>query len=151
MSSSVMNPRCKMSEWMKKWMKILMEEKKADRRCCYSFPCLLPFAFAYHKCLWCSVRRCSVVQINNGDDFTRDAHKTLPLQQILYCMYKMHKIHSYSSAHTVDIACIVIITFCVSRRRRKMYSGHPRLCVCVSVCVSVCPRPYAHTTARTRM
>jgi len=29
-----------------------------------------------------------------------------------------------------------LVTFCVSRRRRKMYSGHARLCVCV--CVSVC-------------
>jgi len=44
-----------------------------------------------------------------------------------------------------------IITFCVSRRRRKMYCGHTRLCVCVSVCLSVCPRPYAQITARTRM
>jgi len=34
-------------------------------------------------------------------------------------------------------------TFFVSRRRRKMYCGHVRLCVC--------PRPYAHITARTRM
>ena len=25
------------------------------------------------------------------------------------------------------------ITFCVSRRRRKMYCGHARLCVCVCV------------------
>jgi len=39
------------------------------------------------------------------------------------------------------------VTFCVSRRRRKMYCGQARLCVCLSVC----PRPYAHTTARTRM
>jgi len=40
----------------------------------------------------------------------------------------------------------------VSRRRRKMYCGHARLCVCLCVwCVSVCPRPHAHTTARTRM
>jgi len=32
-----------------------------------------------------------------------------------------------------------IITFCVSRRRRKMHCGHGRLCtsVCLSVCVSV--------------
>ena len=30
-----------------------------------------------------------------------------------------------------------IFTFCVSRRRRKMYCGHARLCVCVSVCLSV--------------
>jgi len=29
-----------------------------------------------------------------------------------------------------------LITFCVSRRRRKMYCGHARLCVCVCVCVS---------------
>ena len=36
-----------------------------------------------------------------------------------------------------------LFTFCVSRRRRKMYCGHARLCVCLSVC----PRPYAHTTA----
>ena len=43
------------------------------------------------------------------------------------------------------------ITFCVSRRRRKMYCVHARLCVGLFVCVSVCPRPYAHTTARTRM
>jgi len=46
---------------------------------------------------------------------------------------------------------LLLVTFCVSRRRRKMYCGHARLCVCVSVCLSVCPRPYAHTTVRTRM
>ena len=28
---------------------------------------------------------------------------------------------------------VTIITFCVSRRRHKMYCGHPRLCVCLSV------------------
>ena len=31
----------------------------------------------------------------------------------------------------------IFITFCVSRRRRKMYYGHARLCVSLSVC----PRP----------
>ena len=36
-----------------------------------------------------------------------------------------------------------VITFCVSRRRRKMYCGQARLCVC--------PQPYAHIIARTRM
>jgi len=30
----------------------------------------------------------------------------------------------------------MLITFCVSRRPRKMYCCHARLCVCVSVCVS---------------
>ena len=28
-----------------------------------------------------------------------------------------------------------LITFCVSRRRRKMYCGHARLCVCLSAAV----------------
>jgi len=40
----------------------------------------------------------------------------------------------------------VLITLRVSRRR-EMYSGHPRL----SVCVSVCPSPHSYTTARSRM
>jgi len=31
-----------------------------------------------------------------------------------------------------------IVIFCVSRRRRKMYCGHERLCL--SVCLSVCGR-----------
>jgi len=29
-----------------------------------------------------------------------------------------------------------VITYRVSRRRREMYSGHARLCVCLSVCPS---------------
>ena len=32
---------------------------------------------------------------------------------------------------------ICLITFCVSRRRCKMYCGHARLCVCLST--AVCP------------
>jgi len=31
------------------------------------------------------------------------------------------------------LTAILLITFCVSRRRRKMYCGHARLCVCLSV------------------
>jgi len=68
---------------------------------------------------------------------------------------------NYENAEVVvagDVtACSYVITFCVSRRRRKIYCGHARLCVCVCVCVCVCmcvclsasPRPYSHTTART--
>jgi len=37
----------------------------------------------------------------------------------------------------------LLITFRVSCRRREMYSGHARLCVCLSVC----PSPHSHTTA----
>jgi len=42
---------------------------------------------------------------------------------------------------------IIIITFHMSRRRREMYCGHARLCVCLFVC----PRPHAGTIARTQM
>jgi len=36
------------------------------------------------------------------------------------------------------------VTFCASRRRRKMHCGHTRLClcVCVSVCLSAAVRPH---------
>ena len=32
-----------------------------------------------------------------------------------------------------SLGTMTVITFCVSRRRRKMYCGHARLCVCLSV------------------
>jgi len=35
-----------------------------------------------------------------------------------------------------------LITFCMSRRRRKMYCGHAHLSVCVCVCLSVCLSVY---------
>ena len=37
---------------------------------------------------------------------------------------------------------VEVITFRVSRRRREMYCGYARLCVCLSVCVSAaaCPQ-----------
>jgi len=50
---------------------------------------------------------------------------------------------SVSRVHSVS----KLITSSVSRRRRKMYCGHPRLCVCLCVC----PRPHAYTIVRTRM
>jgi len=45
------------------------------------------------------------------------------------------------------VLALCLVTFYVSRRRRKMYCGHALLCVCLSVS----PWPYAHNTARTRM
>ena len=33
----------------------------------------------------------------------------------------------------MDVCHLCIFTFCVSRRQRKMYCGHARLCVCLSV------------------
>jgi len=38
----------------------------------------------------------------------------------------------------VVLRCGLVITFRVSRRRREMYCGHARLCICLCVCVSVC-------------
>jgi len=35
----------------------------------------------------------------------------------------------------IKLRTISVITFCVSRSRRKMYCGHARLCVCLSVAV----------------
>jgi len=38
----------------------------------------------------------------------------------------------------VDFSSFSLITFCVSRRRRKIYCGHARMYVCqMSVCLSV--------------
>jgi len=39
----------------------------------------------------------------------------------------------------------IIVTFCVSRRRRKIYCSHARLCVCVSVCLSAGACPHCFT------
>jgi len=48
------------------------------------------------------------------------------------------------SAATLKVVGFVtidgVITFRVSRRRREMYCGHARLCVCLSVCVGVSVR-----------
>jgi len=38
------------------------------------------------------------------------------------------------------IAIIFVVTFRVGRRRREMYCGHARLCVCLYVCVCVTVR-----------
>ena len=35
-----------------------------------------------------------------------------------------------------------VFTFCVSRRQRKVYCGHARLCVCLSVCLSAAACPH---------
>jgi len=40
-----------------------------------------------------------------------------------------------------------LITFRVSHRRQEMYSGHARLCVCLSLSPSL----QAHSTAQSRM
>jgi len=53
-------------------------------------------------------------------------------------MFKVFRQNKRQTEHTA------VITFCASRRRRKMYCGHARLCVsvCLSVCLSVAVRPH---------
>jgi len=48
----------------------------------------------------------------------------------------------YIKGHAVLKVTPPIFTFCAGHRRRKMYSGHTRLCVCLSV--AVCPHYCTH-------
>jgi len=50
----------------------------------------------------------------------------------------------FGKVYENGIEILDFITFCVSRRRREMYCGHRRLCVCVcvSVCLSAAVRPH---------
>jgi len=48
---------------------------------------------------------------------------------LFVCVY-----HVLSSGH----AQFQLITFCVSRRRHKMYCGHPRLSVCLCLSAAAC-------------
>jgi len=70
---------------------------------------------------------------------------TLPMQNAVYAQ---HATALKSLKLILETSTIIsLLTFCVSRRRRKMYCGYARLCVYVSVC----PRPHAYSIARTRM
>jgi len=68
------------------------------------------------------------------------------IQSFIFCFYfsdLMHKKCHEIVIYTCPSCCKVrtsLVTFCVSRRRRKMYCGHASVCV-VSVCLSaaVCP------------
>jgi len=52
-----------------------------------------------------------------------------------YCGGVVTRMRNVSEYMLVLFLCLV--TFCVSRRQRKMYCGHARLCVCLCVCLSV--------------
>ena len=62
----------------------------------------------------------------------------------VYCLFSFYlskiacSVHSFFP-YNLKFSVSHLITLCVSRRRRKMYCGHARLCVCL--CLSVCPRP----------
>ena len=53
--------------------------------------------------------------------------------------------YSLSANIETSVTCSlssILITFCVSSRRREMYNGHSRLCVCLSVCLSLAAFPH---------
>ena len=55
--------------------------------------------------------------------------------RLFVLLVKFLSFRSWSCIMVLDL--LIFITFCVSRRRRKMYCGHVRLCVCLSA--AVCP------------
>ena len=68
----------------------------------------------------------------------------MKIAQFLSCALYMCDTHFEFCLETcqlmveINVVIFNIITFCVSRRRRKIYCGHERLSVCVCVCVCVC-------------
>jgi len=75
-----------------------------------------------------------------------------PLSSVLFCRADVNqwtlalvsirrRTHAANKWNTcVSVVKLPVITPRVSRRRREMYIGHARLCVCVCVCLSVCRR-----------
>jgi len=86
---------------------------------------------------------CSVL---HEDSFSLQLHKQLTTTQIL--QNEVQLAASLECIDEVDNERILynnkqqLFTFCVSRRRHKMYCGHVRLCVCLSVCLSAAVRPH---------
>jgi len=72
-----------------------------------------------------SAKLCGVVQGLELRNFRRGCH-----------LYSAVRPSRWASAH------VLVITFCVSRRRRKMYCGHARLCVYLCACLSADVRPH---------
>jgi len=60
-------------------------------------------------------------------------------------------VYTYSNRPIVFISCCYGYYILRESRTTQNVWSRASVCLCVSVCLSVCPRPYAHTTARTRM
>ena len=83
------------------------------------------YALTWHLLICVNVF-CELV---SGKNQTREYVTTL-------CVVSTLNFHCLHFAWVVDDAKCIVVT---------------RVCVSVCLCLSVCPRPYAHTTARTRM
>ena len=65
-------------------------------------------------------------------------------RRVITAVHSGIQIHLLNCQHWTKqlIEYMLLITFCVSRRRRKMYCGHPRLCVCPrAACLHYCMDP----------
>jgi len=69
-------------------------------------------------------------------------YKCPGLLYLLYYTAVWHASHCQCGLSAADAKSYRLITFCVSRRRRKMYCGHVRVCVCLCVCLSTAVRPH---------
>jgi len=63
----------------------------------------------------------------------------------------LYTLHNPDKPAKVHATVKTLITFRVSGRKREMYIGLARPCVCLYSCLSDCPSPHFHTTARTQM
>jgi len=86
--------------------------------------------------------------LKHDEEFLSRSERDIQGTSITYCTCRpprscvLHGSMGYVIMLLFLLLLLIIITFRVSRRRREMYRGHPRLCVC--------PRPHAYTVARTR-
>jgi len=88
-----------------------------------------------------------VVNVNRAKDFAEiRKHEQEMERQVMQNVRRM----AHDTMTEKQEVCVwsllwylLVITFRVSRRWRKMYCGH--------VCLSVCPWPHAHTIAQARM
>jgi len=96
--------------------------------------CLSAAAFSHYctdpdaSCNLGSGRGCSLVVQYWAD--LQSVHR-------LRCYGNITRTRNVSEYVLVLALCLVIIIFCVSRRRREMYCGHARLCVCLTA--AACP------------
>ena len=81
----------------------------------------------------CCVSDCFCQQLQTPTTHTHDSES-------LRCKHLHHKI--YTILHNVNVVRVniiltaedkMIITFCVRRSRSEMYTGHGRLCICLSL------------------
>ena len=85
------------------------------------------------------------------EDITRQSCPMAPRRRILGDFFasciSSSRVHHISDLHSK----FALRPYHLSKYGRRPIWSRASVCVCLCVCLSVCPRPYAHTTARTWM